>query len=556
MAAASGATDASPDHVQLLVKNPTDQPGEPPFSLSAALDSTVACLKADIAASYPGRPSVDRQRIIFSGKLLADVDTLSTVLAGFDATVPQTFHLVISGSSPSDPSTSASTHLSITAHDSHAPASGGSAGPTGAAASAGPSFAGSRFPPRSQSTAATATVAAVDVSEVASATAAQESSIVYQNPGPTAAYYATPGGYFDPTRQIPLPPSDHGAPPAPPNPSPPYIAPPMYPGSANYPGMPPQYGNFTVDSAYVAHLEAMQQRFAQEIAQHQFARNPEILFPQAPANRGPPMPQPEHNHHPNQHPYDRHPHPHHPQQPLPYFPQPHLGPNQQQDPVGARFEFEFQGRAGDVRGEAGDAGANGDRRAAGQNARPWARQYVFQIELNWALISKLILLVVLLGQEASSQRVSVLFGAAVVIYLWQTGRVGLLHRLAARLLPTPTQLFAIVAPPVTPASPAEDAGQGVTDNSVSSANPREHVERRVISRIAVLLSYAYSFLYGFVCSLLPSWEPVELPSMSDLLRLTPVVPEAVAEERGVAAAPGAASVDVVRAVNANPNRDE
>jgi Ubiquitin family len=107
-----------PPTVQLLVKNPSDTPGGEAFSLAAPVTLTVAQLKAEIAAAYPGRPAVDRQRLIFSGKLLADDATLDAALAGFDVSEPQTFHLVIASPpaaaaaapvSAADPSSSSAT---------------------------------------------------------------------------------------------------------------------------------------------------------------------------------------------------------------------------------------------------------------------------------------------------------------------------------------------------------------------------------------------------------------------------------------------------------------
>jgi hypothetical protein len=135
--------------------------------------------------------------------------------------------------------------------------------------------------------------------------------------------------------------------------------------------------------------------------------------------------------------------------------------------------------------------------APGNGNGPWVRQYVFQFELNWSLISKLILLVVLLGQEGSSQRLYVLGGSAVLIYLWQTGRLGVMRRFANNILPNPTQMFELIVPAMA-----------------RSEGPQQE---RLISRTAVALSHVYSFIYGFLCSLLPSWEPVQLPRVDDIL---------------------------------------
>lgn len=37
-----------------------------------------------------------------------------------------------------------------------------------------------------------------------------------------------------------------------------------------------------------------------------------------------------------------------------------------------------------------------------------------------------------------------------------------------------------------------------------------------VGPVVVSSCYAYSFVYGFVCSLYPSWEPVMLPSVEEL----------------------------------------
>jgi hypothetical protein len=315
-------------------------------------------------------------------------------------------------------------------------------------------------------------------------------------------YQGIPAAYptahlFYPPHQIPPPPSDYGAPGNSSTPAT-HVPPPGFRAAVENPLLArPQYGNLPIDPAYVAHLEAVQQRFAHEIAAQQHLHNVQPLYPGGPPNVAFPHQQLRHRTHHQQHDPNNNPniHPHHPH-------------HQHAAQVNAGFGVA-------VGGAIGPEGGNGAPQAAANNARPWVRQYVFQFELNWSLISKLILLVILLGQEASSQRVYVLSSAAVVIYLWQTGRLHRLRHLAGTLLPTPTRLFDVVAPPVVRA-PADADGEGHGPPSPETSASQQ-VERRAASRVAVMLSYTYSFCYGFICSLLPSWEPTQLPKIGDLL---------------------------------------
>lgn len=140
---------------------------------------------------------------------------------------------------------------------------------------------------------------------------------------------------------------------------------------------------------------------------------------------------------------------------------------------------------------AADAGGGG-------GANVWRRHFVFQFNLNWALLAKLAFFVVLLAQDASRSRTNMLLVFAVVIYLWQTGHLGFLRRLMNVVLPSPNQLFEMVSSMAASADGAENAEV-----------PRSFV----IRQSAVLTSYLYSFGYGFVCSLLPSWDPEPLPPL-------------------------------------------
>lgn len=118
----------------------------------------------------------------------------------------------------------------------------------------------------------------------------------------------------------------------------------------------------------------------------------------------------------------------------------------------------------------------------------WRQHLVFQFDLHWGLLLKLALFVFILAQEGSPRRTKMLGALAVFVYFWQTGHLGFVRRLMAVLLPSPTQLFSYLAPSTPP-----------TNNANSTR------------RLAVAMSYVYSFCYGFVCSLLPSWNPEPIP---------------------------------------------
>lgn len=108
------------------------------------------------------------------------------------------------------------------------------------------------------------------------------------------------------------------------------------------------------------------------------------------------------------------------------------------------------------------------------------RQFVFQMDLHWGLLLKLGLFVFVLAQEGSPRRTKILGAVAVFVYLWQTGHLGFVRRLLGVLLPAPATLF---------------------------TNPEQ-------ARGAAMASYVYSFFYGLVCSLLPSWTPQPLPTIN------------------------------------------
>lgn len=154
--------------------------------------------------------------------------------------------------------------------------------------------------------------------------------------------------------------------------------------------------------------------------------------------------------------------------------------------------------------------------AMGEGA-PRVRRFVFQFEINWSLISKLIFVVYLLGQEGSPRRVYTLMGIALAIYLWQTNRLGFLRRIAGAALPNPVQLFESLFPRE---NPSDGGDTGPSDAQQAPTVPRPRVPNR-FGRVAVLLCFVYSFFYGFVSSLLPAWRPQPLPRMDELLNPQP-----------------------------------
>lgn len=161
-----------------------------------------------------------------------------------------------------------------------------------------------------------------------------------------------------------------------------------------------------------------------------------------------------------------------------------------------------------------------------QGNPPRVRQFVFQFELNWSLITKLAIVVYLLGQEGNPTRVYTLIGVAVLVYLWQIGHLSFLSRFVSNILPNPRRLIELLFPPLPTQNAAQNdpnADQNPPQNDPTAPmsdthlnpNPPRHVPR--FARLAVLISFIYSFVYGFICSLLPAWNPEPLPRIQDLL---------------------------------------
>lgn len=478
---------------QLYVKNPTDRPGSAPFAVEVPLTATVRELKARIFHDYPGNPPVGDQRLIFSGKLLADSDVLTNVLAGFDTSTPQTFHIVVSGkraaiarSTPSSP-------------------------PRTGAGSSSASFASqvvreeSRSEPMSDGDRG---ASSTDAGGPDSESLRQQSEFLSGGP------YGIIDDHLNiPAQMMPFYPSLHaqragmafyGMPHVPFHPG-------MYPsgpeamrnireqqgvgtlGAASNvadaaAGTSNEYSNAfpgdSFDMSYLAHLQAMQSRIANEIAAHEYHRHQMMqemrgVMPNSLESRG--------------------------------FPhQAGAQRNPRSDSLGMGDGADVNVANSDRMSDAQDGSRTSAEAARENNVNrapqaqvneqgPWRRQFVFQIDLNWSFISKIILCLFLLSQEGHSFRMYILLFSAFVVYLWQSGRLDILQQTAAGLVPSPRQVLALLFP-------------------AAHANSAQNVGgQRQVNRAAVLLLYSYSFLYGFFCSLIPSWEPAQLPSIEEHL---------------------------------------
>lgn len=495
MSAPSAAPDdTAPDGaaptstLQLQVKNPVDAPGSPPFALSLAATATVRDLKAALTAAYPGAPPVPSQRLIHAGKLLSDPDALGDVLGPAAPNTVHILHLVVSGQAPPAHSAASAPTASTSAHTAQPTpplAAGANATPPRMLPPQLPQHAPPPYgmypppyyampysgvfpPPPDDLGGAQAQAfyappfAPVDPSLYAAHLQAMESVIAdglaAQAQGQTAGAYAGLAAahaqnqanamvaQFDANVRARIE-ADHGLAPGallPPNlpahpMAPPFMARAAPPPPQNFPGMtgvPPPVAGAAGAAGAPDH------GVAAAAVNAAAAANAGAAAAVAAAAHG-------HHHHHHHHP----PHEHHARAP--------------QAPI---------------------------------NRQPRVRQFVFHFELNWGLISKLIFLVFLLGQEGSPSRVYTLAGAAVLIYLWQTGRLGFLRRVTSLVLPSPIQLFAMMFP---------GAGANSTDQQASPP-PR-------YGKFVVIMSYVYSFFYGFVCSLLPAWRPDPLPNMHDML---------------------------------------
>lgn len=587
-ASSSSATpSASEPSLTILVKNPTDRPGSPPFTLPVPLSSTVLQLKQRLSNTYPGSPAVTAQRLIYAGKLLQNSHKIATVLPNADTSATHTFHLVVSTLFP--PVSTGSVTLS-----------NGMSFPSAAAfSSASPgAFA--------------APVTAAPPSSNASASAPPGSSGTPTVPSmPGGAPYGAPF----------IPPSFYGTAPLHPQPQPPfYFGQPYY--GVPLPPMPTdQTGSGAATSgdsgsAYRAHLQMMERLIAESwqahmhaaaasaaaqangqnasLAMHlrshasQLEAHAAALHAQAqaqaraqatvgggtpPALDGAQLPTPP-------------PHPPMQQAPPPHPPQVQAAPRVDMHPFQERFhEANAQAAAqrdvaeraamaanaaaqrvfAEARGPGGRARpANGigfDIRLARFPAdanlpggEPRVRQFVFRLQLNWVLLLKLFVFVYVLGQDASRRRMYALILLAVSIYMWQMGYLRFVRRFVETALPNPRLLMEQLFPAARRPPPAQNTQQqpnraaaGAFDDAHQPADqpqhqrvgqqpPRQQEQQQDghpqqqqdqgetpahqphrFGRIAVVLSFLYSFVYGFVCSLVPAWNPEPHARLDDLI---------------------------------------
>ncbi|KAF6001095.1 hypothetical protein F1559_002758 [Cyanidiococcus yangmingshanensis] len=125
--------------------------------------------------------------------------------------------------------------------------------------------------------------------------------------------------------------------------------------------------------------------------------------------------------------------------------------------------------------------------------------------LDWALIVKLAFMVILLGQDAGRDRLLLLIGLAVLIYLFQTGMLGPIRRyfesFSSQLM-TRVQAAAGLG-----ASVGSTPSQGTGTPTSSTSSRTETVSARVLR----FLRAFYVALVAFVCSLFPTWRPPTPP---------------------------------------------
>ncbi|KAA8490795.1 hypothetical protein FVE85_1242 [Porphyridium purpureum] len=151
------------------------------------------------------------------------------------------------------------------------------------------------------------------------------------------------------------------------------------------------------------------------------------------------------------------------------------------------------------------------------------RPMVLRFEINWALILKLAFVVFLIGQEGPPWKIFLMSFVAVMIYMWQIGRLAPLQRFVEQNFPNPARLF-----PVLPDGdlPQENQGQHGHEQQFP-ANAREDRGDALRAGQATPSAgsqvgppnrpslYFLSFFYGLICSLVPSWRP---PRAAEALR--------------------------------------
>ncbi len=130
--------------------------------------------------------------------------------------------------------------------------------------------------------------------------------------------------------------------------------------------------------------------------------------------------------------------------------------------------------------------------------------------LDWALIIKLAFMVLLLGQDGGRDRLALLIGLAVLIYLFQTGALGPLRQylesLSSQLIARVQAGAGLRAPTGSAPRPATNPGQmSMATSSSTSTAPAQ--PETVSARVLRFLRAFYVALVAFVCSLFPTWRP-------------------------------------------------
>ncbi|CAN8073159.1 unnamed protein product [Agarophyton chilense] len=433
------------NEADVVIKNPTDGPGTLPFSLSLPMISTVAELKKELNSRYPGSPPIRAQRLIYAGKLLRDGQKFCEFLSPLQQ--PGTPHTIhLVVSSPQQARQSSQ----------NAPSPNPVSSPASTSADGG--AAGPQAPRLPQFAYNGHFLGGQVPLPLQEALYAQHLQIVESLLART--FQNGTGAQSDPRMLAQMHAADIAAAAAatntPEGGAQPYaMPPPLAPGNGVFPGMMPMHPDVNVQN-----MPHMNMAAAQHTQAHQR-----------------PLPQNQQQ--------NGQPHHHQPQQPRAFN----------------GFQLDVQiGRHGVP---------NRIRNALNAQNQPHVRQFVFQIEINWALMAKLIFLVYLLGYEGNSSRLFSLIIVAVGIYLWQTGHLGWLRRIVYTALPSPGRLIENLFPPRTqqPDTQQEDASQ---QSPPARQNPYGYP--------ALIFSFVYSFLYGFVCSLLPAWNPQPLPRIEQIVQ--------------------------------------
>lgn len=100
----------SGNEVELIIRNPNPPTHKKDLEIKTNLNITINDLKKKIENEYPGRPPVERQVLIFTGKVLKNPNmTMKEVLKNANGRGPFSLHLVIQSDGSSSGS-GATTH--------------------------------------------------------------------------------------------------------------------------------------------------------------------------------------------------------------------------------------------------------------------------------------------------------------------------------------------------------------------------------------------------------------------------------------------------------------